>query len=160
MERSEKIKCKDRTKPIDQSAAFQVPDNGAGRNASINRFKTHGATIFLFANKAVKIKNAGSYDDADLSSVNTWRALLHGHPPDCLRPAKSTRTIQERTYDTIRRQADRILGQGHAVVLDAAHGNPDAFNSAATVANGCRSVEIYLKTTTQPRFTRVESHGG
>jgi predicted kinase len=89
------------------------------------------------------------------------KTLLHRDPLDRLGPDGYTPTITARTYDTIRRQAAQILGQGQSVILDAVHGDPDARKAAETVATaaGCRFVGIWLDTPTRTRVARVTSRG-
>lgn len=91
----------------------------------------------------------------------TRKTLLHRNPLDHLGPEGYTPAITERTYTAIRDQAGRILREGHAVILDAVHSDPEARAAAEAVAAaaGCGFVGIWLHSPTRTRQTRVASRG-
>lgn len=89
------------------------------------------------------------------------KTLLHRDPLEHLGPDGYTSAITERTYGAIRDQAELILREGQAAILDAVHSNPDtrAAAQALATAAGCGFVGIWLDSPTRTRQNRVASRG-
>jgi predicted kinase len=89
------------------------------------------------------------------------KQLLKRDQFQTLGPGGYAPEVSARTYGEIRQRAEAVLKQGHAVTLDAVHGEETDREAARKLAAhvGCAFVGVWLEAPVQTRATRVSARG-